>query len=75
MGLQPIRSDALVGVDYDPRRRVLTIEYVSGGTYEYYGVEPGLFEELLRSQPHPWSRVGERIKSHPYRRLNENDAD
>lgn len=69
MGLKPIRSDALVGVDYDARRRVLTLKYVSGGTYEYYGVEPVLFEELIRSQPHPWSRVGDRIKAHPYRRL------
>jgi KTSC domain len=69
MGLQPIRSDALAGVGYDPSRRVLTIEYVSGGRYEYYGVEPALFEELLRSQPHPWSRVGERVKAHPYRRV------
>jgi KTSC domain len=48
---------------------VLTVEYVSGGRYEYYGVEPALFEELLRSQPHPWSRVGERVKAHPYRRV------
>jgi KTSC domain len=69
MALKPIRSDALVGVDYDRDRRVLTIEYVSGGRYEYYGVDPDLFEELIRSQPHPWSRVGERIKAHPYRRL------
>jgi KTSC domain len=71
MDLQPIRSDALVGVDYDPRRRVLTIAYVSGGTYEYYGVAPSLFMELLRSQPHPWRRVGGRIKAHPFRRLDD----
>lgn len=69
MGLKPIRSDALTGVDYDPGRRVLTIEYVSGGRYEYYGVAPELFEELIRAQPHPWSQVGERIKAHPYRRV------
>ncbi len=69
MGLKPIRSDALVGVDYDARRLVLTLKCVSGGTYEYYGVEPVLFEELIRSQPHPWSRVGDRIKAHPCRRL------
>jgi KTSC domain len=69
MGLKPIRSDALVGVDYDAQRRVLTVKYASGGTYEYYGVEPALFEELIRSQPHPWSRVGDRIKAHPYRQV------
>lgn len=69
MGIQPIRSEALAGVGYDRRRHVLTVKYAWGGIYEFYGIEPGLFEELVRSQPHPWSRVGDRVKAHPYRRL------
>jgi len=70
MGLQPIRSNALAGIDYDGGRRVLTVRYVWGGTYEFYGIEPGLFEELVRSQPHPWSRVGDRVRAHPSRRCD-----
>jgi hypothetical protein len=67
--LQPIRSDAIVAADYDRGRAVLTLRYESGGTYEYFDVEPELYEELLAAQPHPWSQLGERVKAHRFRRL------
>ncbi|MFD4422715.1 KTSC domain-containing protein [Agromyces sp. NPDC058484] len=65
-----IDSDALNGASYDADRRVLTIEFESGSTYEYFDVEPELFDELEAAQPHPWRVVGTRVKEHPYRRLS-----
>jgi hypothetical protein len=69
MRVPRIDSDALNGASYDPERRVLTVEFESGSLYEYYDVDPGLFDELEASQPHPWRVVGERVKAHRYRRL------
>jgi hypothetical protein len=69
MGIRRIDSDALLGVDYDAERGVLTVQFESGSIYEYFDVEPELFDELEASQPHPWRVVGERVKEHRYRRL------
>ena len=66
----PVRSDAIVAAGYDRRRRVLEIQFVSGATYDYLDVEPELFDELRRLQPHPWSQVGERVKAHRFRRVD-----
>jgi len=67
--LRPIQSDAIVAAGYDSERRVLAVKYESGTVYEYLDVEPGLYEELLQAQPHPWSRVGERVKAHRFRQV------
>jgi hypothetical protein len=69
MPLQPIDSGALGGAAYDAESRTLTVEYESGSVYEYYDVEPELYEELERSQPHPWHVVGTRVKEHRFRRI------
>jgi hypothetical protein len=69
--LRPVVSDAIVAVGYDRRHHVLAVQYASGAVYEYFDVEPELHEELLRSQPHPWSRVGERVKAHRFRQRSD----
>jgi len=69
MRLDPIDSDALDGISYDADRRILTVEFESGGVYEYYDVEPALVAELRREQPHPWRAVGDRVKQHRFRRV------
>jgi hypothetical protein len=69
MGIRRIQSDALDGVAYDRGRRVLLVQFESGSIYEYFDVEPELFEELEAAQPHPWHVVGERVKEHRFRRL------
>ena len=70
MGRLPrIDSDALDGASYDPERRVLTVQFESGSVYEYYDVEPELYDELEAAQPHPWHVVGEHVKEHRYRRI------
>jgi len=68
--LPPVQSDAIVAAGYDPARRVLAVRYESGAVYEYFDVDPELYDELLAAQPHPWSRVGERVKSHRFRQLD-----
>jgi hypothetical protein len=69
MAVHPINSDALGGAAYDPGTRTLTVEFESGSVYEYYDVAPELFEELERSQPHPWHVVGTQVKEHRFRRI------
>jgi hypothetical protein len=70
MELDPIDSDALDGVSYDAASRTLTVQFESGGVYEYFDVDPLLVEELQRSQPHPWSVVGQEVKAHRFRRIS-----
>jgi hypothetical protein len=67
--LEPIQSDAIDAAGYDAEREVLLIRYRSGAVYAYFEVEPELYDELVRSQPHPWSVVGERVKAHRFRQL------
>jgi hypothetical protein len=67
--LEPVQSDAIDAAGYDGDRKVLLIRYRSGAVYAYFEVEPELYDELLRSQPHPWSVVGERVKIHRFRQL------
>jgi hypothetical protein len=69
MRFDGIESEALDGVAYDPASRTLAVKFHGGGTYEYYGVDEQLYEELLSAQPHPWAVVGEIVKSHRYRRV------
>lgn len=67
--MHPVHSEAIVAAGYDARSRVLAVRFESGGSYEYLDVEPELYDELLSAQPHPWSRIGERVKAHPFRRV------
>lgn len=67
--LRPIRSDAITAAGYDRGRRILAVKYESGSVYEYFDVEPELYDELIHAQPHPWSRVGVRVKEHRFRQL------
>jgi hypothetical protein len=67
--LKPIQSDAIDAAGYDGERELPLIRYRSGAVYAYFEVEPELYDELVRSQPHPWSVVGERVKAHRFRQL------
>ncbi len=68
--MRPIVSDALVAVGYNPSTRILLVHFrKSWSVYAYYGVPPALFEELLAAQPHPWGRVGRRVRRYPAARV------
>ncbi|HWC33980.1 MAG TPA: KTSC domain-containing protein [Mycobacteriales bacterium] len=67
MILHPVISENVRAVGYDPRGRILRVAFLSGGTYDYYGVASSLYEQMLL--PNPWRRVGRLVRSHAYLRV------
>lgn len=50
--LQPIRSEAMSGVEYDAGLRTLTVQFRrGGGVYRYFHVPSWLYERLRRPRP------------------------
>ncbi len=47
MSWVPVDSSAASAIRYNPRRRCLDVEYVSGGRYRYYDVSAEVHQELL----------------------------
>jgi len=43
----PIDSTAIARAGYDAARRTLTLEYRNGRIYDYFGVPPELYKQLL----------------------------
>ena len=56
--LIPIQSDNVHAAGYDETTLVMTIQFNSGYTYEYYGVPAELWNSFVAAQPHPWSQIG-----------------
>lgn len=50
--MQPVNSSNLFAVDYDSWRATLTIEFHSGGMYEYYSVPRSVYAELMNADSH-----------------------
>jgi hypothetical protein len=46
MNLQPVNSSNINAIGYDSDTQTLTVEFKSGGTYEYYDVPESEFESL-----------------------------
>jgi len=46
---QPVESEALRSVGYDPSSRVLEIEFTSGSVYRYFGVPADTYAGLMES--------------------------
>lgn len=53
-----IQSDNVQAAGYEDSTRTMTVLFDSGGLYEYYDVDPQLWEDFVAAQPHPWSAVG-----------------
>jgi KTSC domain len=45
-----VSSSAVASIGYDPRRRVLEVEFASTGVYRYLDVDPTEVDELHRSE-------------------------
>lgn len=56
--LIPIVSSNVSMAGYDEETKIMTVKFLSGGYYEYYGVPLNLWVDFLAAQPHPWSSVG-----------------
>jgi hypothetical protein len=65
--MQPVNSTTVRAVGYDPFSRVMRVEFRSGGIYDYYEINPALFEQMLL--PYPWRRIGGIVKGYRYRRV------
>ena len=65
--MHPVVSTNVLAVGYDPPTRTLRVQLRSGGIYDYYGVDPGLFEQMLL--PNPWRRIGRLVRTHTYARV------
>lgn len=65
--MMPVTSDTVRAISYHHASRVLRVSFRSGGTYDYYAVDPHLYEAMLL--PHPWRRIGREIRRHRYRRI------
>jgi hypothetical protein len=56
--LIPIQSDNVQAAGYDSDSMVMTVQFINGALYEYYGVTSDLWTSFVAAQPHPWSQVG-----------------
>jgi len=63
MTMHTVVSTNVLAVGYEPFTRTLRVQFRSGGVYDYYGVDPHLFEQMVL--PHPWRRIGRLVKTHP----------
>ncbi len=69
MVISPVSSSSLVAVGYDPARRELEIEFVSGRVYRYFGVPAQAHQALMRARSkgrHFNARIRDRYR---FRRL------
>lgn len=67
MDMETVISTNVAAVGYDAATRTMRVAFQSGGLYDYYNVEPALFEQMLL--PYPWRRIGFRVKRHKHKRL------
>lgn len=67
MNMQPVTSTNVAAVGYDAATRTMRVAFQHGGVYDYYDVEPALFEHMLL--PYPWRRIGAMVKRHRFRRI------
>lgn len=65
--MHPVISNNVHSVGYDHATRVMRVAFRSGGLYDYPGVAPELYAQML--QPHPWRRVGRAVMAHTPVRL------
>jgi hypothetical protein len=64
MTMHRATSTNVLAVGYEPSARTMRVQFRSGGVYDYYGVDPHLFEQMLL--PNLWRRVGRLVKTHAY---------
>jgi hypothetical protein len=67
----PVQSTTLASIGYDPKQRLLEIEFRRGGVYHYRHVPPNLYQGLMKSTSKgayfasqikpvfPWSKLQE----------------
>jgi hypothetical protein len=69
MKRQRLDSSSLASAGYDPGRRVLEVEFLNGGVYEYCDVSEETYHALLESDSKGRFLNAEIKPHHPWRRL------
>jgi KTSC domain len=66
----PVSSSNLRAVGYDPATRVLEVEFLDGGAYQYSGVPASVYAGLMSASSHG-SYFDQHVKKagYPYRRI------
>ena len=66
----PVSSSNIASIGYDPTIQTLEVEFLSGGTYQYFGVPDYIYESFLNAgskgsffhqqirNVYPYSRIG-----------------
>ncbi len=71
MERQQVESSMLRAVGYDAEKRILEVEFTSGGVYEYSDVPPEVYADLLRAESYG-QYFHEHVRGvYPYRRLRK----
>lgn len=52
MDRRPVRSSDLAAVGYDAESQILEIEFLKGGTYQYFDVPGSVYEGLMTAPSH-----------------------
>ncbi|HET7126318.1 MAG TPA: KTSC domain-containing protein [Lysobacter sp.] len=65
----PVESEAMRGVGYDGPRRVLEIEFVDHGVYDYFDVPPSVHRALMRAESHGRYFAGHIRDRYAYERI------
>lgn len=52
MKRQPVQSSMIRSIGYDEATATLEIEFRSGEVYQYYGVEPEIYREMMKAPSH-----------------------
>ena len=50
MERQPVKSSNVKSVGFDAEKKVLEVEFKSGGVYQYPGVQPEMYADLLAAE-------------------------
>ncbi|HTH71915.1 MAG TPA: non-canonical purine NTP pyrophosphatase [Candidatus Pristimantibacillus sp.] len=66
----PVDSSDLVSIGYDPRERVLEIEFKENRIYQYLEVEPDIYERFTRTDSYGEYFYAHINKHYRYRRVN-----
>lgn len=67
MNMQPVTSTNVAAVGYDTATSIMRVAFHSGGVWDYFNINPALFEQMLL--PYPWRRIGGMVKAHRHARI------
>lgn len=66
----PVESSDLVAIGYDPKSRTLEIEFKEGRVYQYFDVEPEVYERFTRTDSYGEYFYAHINKHYRYKRVN-----